>query len=1263
MARPGFATRQHLLRWADTVPSRTVLPRLVRRLVLETGDGVSALDFPAAEGTAAGGWDGVAQTNGTAPYVAAGLSLWELSVNTGANAKAEDDYSKRLETPDGSPTTDAVYCQLILRPWTDRSDFAKNKAADGRWKEVRAYGVDDVETWLESAPVTHAWISEQLGLEPYGLQTVDAWWDAWATATTPTLTPEIVLAGRSDTADAVRSTLGGAALVTTVLADSRDEALAFAAAVLLAADSDGDGELLARTAFVDDVGTWRVLADHQQPLILVARTPEVIGVARSAPNHHVIVPLSIGARADVVIPPVDADEAVSILQRMGLENRAAVEAGRLARRSLLAMRRHLANKPELHVPGWAHPPVDRLLRGIVLASQWSESEADTSVLVELTGVAADDLGDRLAALAADEDPVVDVVNRTWSLISSYDAWLLIQEHLREDDLRRFHTAAKGVLLEPDPFAGLDDTERLRAQFDGKGRKCSGDLRHGLATSLALLGAHGENLSLGGGATGASWASAIVRDLLAAANAEPDGSVWAAVAGALPLLAEASPDQLLAAVRSGSQGDNPVLKSMFQDPSGSRLFGSHSPHVHLLWALEAVAWSPEHFGAAVDLLARLDEIDPSGRPSNRPLESLTSIFCPWYPENSSSWASRLATIEGLRSRHPATAWRLMLRLLPDFQGVHDPTHEPRFRDWKSEVQGGWSTDAIAFAEQIACRLRDDAGDDVHRWVELIEQGLHLTPTSREATRVALTALIDRAELEPAARTTLWKTLRDLTARHREFSDAAWALPEAELTAFDEIAERIKPDDAAGAADWLFASHKPDLGTGETRRGNWAAYDQALADKRRAAVVAVEEAGGFEAVRDVAIRSAVPQFVGPALAEATERRYDDQAFLLLDSKEAADIDFAASFMWRRFTQGGWDLFGELLDKHADTSPEARGRLLLATGDFPEAWKVAAERGDEVAHAFWKLWRTHGLPADSPHIVEAGQGLLGVGRCAAALDFVSMHLHGAEDDPKYADFVVSALKALLALEEPDPEMALLEQYDFHQLFTYLERHRDAVGADVVARLEWACLPALGFEPHVPALHAALAEEPEFFVEIMKVIYRAASEEPSAEPDQRREELATNGYRLLSSWREVPGLHDGVVDIQALQEWVDAVLSSLREVERGQPAESQIGHMLASAPPDPDGRWPSLAVRDLLERLQSDIVEEALHVEIYNRRGTTTRGAYDGGGQERALAAKYRDEATGLADRWPRTAVVLRGLAESYEQDARRYDDEAELRRRGVH
>ena len=159
---------------------------------METGGRVRAIDFPADEGTAVGGWDGIAITETDKPFVPGGQSLWELSAGKSTSAKATTDYEKRTATPDGRPTEESTYVAVSLRRWADRRDWATGRAKDNRWKAVRAYGIDDVETWLESAPVTHAWISEQLGLKPHGLQTADGWWGSWSTATYPQITTKVV---------------------------------------------------------------------------------------------------------------------------------------------------------------------------------------------------------------------------------------------------------------------------------------------------------------------------------------------------------------------------------------------------------------------------------------------------------------------------------------------------------------------------------------------------------------------------------------------------------------------------------------------------------------------------------------------------------------------------------------------------------------------------------------------------------------------------------------------------------------------------------------------------------------------------------------------------------------------------------------------------------------------------------------------------------------------------------------------------------------
>ena len=112
---------------------------------------------------------------------------------------------------------------------------------------------------------------------------------------------------------------------------------------------------------------------------------------------------------------------------------------------------------------------------------------------------------------------------------------------------------------------------------------------------------------------------------------------------------------------------------------------------------------------------------------------------------------------------------------------------------------------------------------------------------------------------------------------------------------------------------------------------------------------------------------------------------------------------------------------------------------------------------------------------------------------------------------------------------------------------------------------------------------------------------------------------------------------------------------------AQSEIGRVLAYAVPDPDGTAPPHAVRDLLERIGSDDTDDGLSIGIYNRHGGTSRGMFDGGDQERDLAAALREQAAG-ATAWPRTRRLLRRLADYYEREARDHDERAERRRRGL-
>jgi hypothetical protein len=194
-------------------------------------------------------------------------------------------------------------------------------------------------------------------------------------------------------------------------------------------------------------------------------------------------------------------------------------------------------------------------------------------------------------------------------------------------------------------------------------------------------------------------------------------------------------------------------------------------------------------------------------------------------------------------------------------------------------------------------------------------------------------------------------------------------------------------------------------------------------------------------------------------------------------------------------------------------------------------------------------------------------------------------------------------------------------------------------------------------------MADDPSFFVQVVETVYRPASDGQPADDSPQREQQGRNGYRLLRSWRKVPGTRpDGTVSAADLRNWTTEARRMLHEADRSEVGELHIGRVMAASPSDPDGRWPCIEVRDLLEELQNEHVENGLFTEVLNSRGMTTRSPGEGGPQERDLAAKYKREADQFADRWPRTAAILRRLANYYEQEARREDERAERFRSGL-
>jgi hypothetical protein len=329
-----------------------------------------------------------------------------------------------------------------------------------------------------------------------------------------------------------------------------------------------------------------------------------------------------------------------------------------------------------------------------------------------------------------------------------------------------------------------------------------------------------------------------------------------------------------------------------------------------------------------------------------------------------------------------------------------------------------------------------------------------------------------------------------------------------------------------------------------------------------------------------------------------------------------------------------------------------LILGWRDGPITWEVVSRLGPEVKENYWRrksAWPLHDAEAET--VVTAVRSLLSVGRATAALDVIEHEVHRLPSG-LVLDVLDDVVIELSSRADPGPLRTTLG-YHLGQVLGELAQKGDAPPLEV-ARREYALLPLLGHRERPLTLHRVMAEDAQLFVAILCDVFRPSSGDRLEPTDQQRAR-AQIGFDLINSFRLVPGLRDGDVDPIALRRWIDDVRRLAAEADRTDIAEEYIGHVLAHAPNDPaDQAWPHRAVRDVIEELVSDAVEEGIRVERFNMRGVVSKAVFEGGGQERAMAEQARNWATIVA-RWPRTSAMLRRIARMWDAEGDREDQRA--------
>ena len=1237
-----WVTAIQLETWARSVASRNELPKIVADLIRASSPDIASMRFPSGDKGQVRGFDGHLVSEVGAFNVPQGRSYWEFGTTPDYKEKAESDFKKRTEEVACAEQQDTTF--VFVSPWTWDSSDPKNKLENwitarkkaSSWKDVRYIDGMQLETWLEQCPAVSAWHARTtLHLQPAeGIRSTDEFWDDFAGQFGPPITEDVLVCERDRVAQQLVQDLLRPSSSVSLIADSPNEVVAFAIAAIRKASPEIRLYLEARTLVVDSVAAGRLLTGEN--LVLLLRNDAARSPGQFSSRGSILVPLGRQQRGagTATLPRPTGYAMGTALRTMNIDENRALTLARGSGRSLAALAR-LIPSGSYEQPAWVAKGQDLL--PAILAGAWdTANEPDREVVEQIASVSWAEIEKRLRAFLPDGDPPFDLEGTVWKVRAPMDAFVRVGPFIGQQEAALLHAAMLRVFsaIEPEPDPN-DVVGFSRPNPTGY----SDWLREGLATTLLLFAVWSEPADINlGGETGQAFANRVLGEL---PGLKSDYRLLTSLRNELPLLAEAAPDPLLSALELMLEGNGDLIRPVFQEKAGW-IFPT-SDHTGLLWALETLAWDPAYFRRAVLILARLAAIDPGGRLSNRPGNSLAEIFVLWNPNTNAPPAERLAVLDEIAKTCPGVGWALLLALLPTTHGTSTPTAKPKLREAGAADRPPVTYKELWESQAAVCqRAIGLAGHDPNRWVELVNPISRFAPAERTQAIAALDATL--APLAEDRRKKLWTKLRDEVARQERFKDAAWALPEEELAPLRALADKYAPTDPVTNLVALFDSSDYDDATDRAR----------AAERRSTAIKDLHADGGAEAILRLAAEIRAPYWIAEAAAGAglTAAQINELLALALDRDADTSFIVALSSIYRNLAgpERGEHWMREVARK--PVSPEVLAKLFLGWPDGLGTWAAVRRFGGDVMQTYWLQRSPLYLKGSRRELLEALLMFLRYGRAVEAIQSSLDRLTEVPTELAFRmlDGVIPQLNARATAADT------MTAFYVEKLLEQLDRRAD-VSDEQLAHREFRLLPLLEHSGRQLRIYRLMAADPEFYHSILRNVFLGKGEE-KREVDEQTQAAARLSYSLLSHFSLLPGQSGTDIDAAALSRWIDEMRRLGAETDRVQITDNYVGHVLAHAPPDPDGAWPHRAVRGEIERLASTDVERAIQIERFNMRGVHSRNMYQGGNEERNFARAAYDAAQS-ASAWPRTAALLRAIGKTWEEDAVRADVDAAQRR----
>lgn len=1223
--------RKRIEEWGDMPEAKSGMAELVTQLVMNSlPNGAGNYNIPIGSSTFVGGWDGYIESANSFFYIPAGRSGWEFGAVGDFRGKAESDYKKRSsEIPDNDKQQMTF---IFVTPffWEKKQKWVDKKNKEGKWRDVRVYDSDTLSQWIYQNPIVVSWFAKKIGLSfDNGIVLPeDQWKEISVGRNGVRLTPLFYTAGRERLVNELREIINGKPCLRAYKAPSREEAMAFVIAAGMSLPEPEKSKFLGKTVVVESRDSFRSLAKSLNSINIVTHLEDNSAVYWAADKNIVLV--ALGPEDDfsqdvTSLPISDKHALVGELVSYGISE---PEANRIVLSnscSLNLIRKELGFPPV--GAKWVGDDDCDLIPALLLG-RWNENfEADINLLTANMG---GDWKKYQVCLEQWLKKSVSPLTKTgpvWRLTSPLMLWTVLSSRLDENTFSEIEEDFKEIFV------------------IGK-EKYSDQIKKGILQTLIIIALYGNRLRLPIG-NSQEWADNLIKQLLH--NSDPQK--WLGFSDYLPLIAEVSPVVFVQEVELAIRERKPVISVLFEEGEG--LFSPESHHTSLLWALEALAWHPDYLESVTRIFLQLTELDPGGRLANRPFNSLVDIYLAWMPHTSVGLDGRLSILDKcLKSGFP-DMWRLLIALLPHSSSVTSGTYKLKWRDYEfTDEQNVTNADIYKTTEWIVSRLIDTFDGNDHNLASLIEKMEPIYFPLRNRLIMWLPSAVDkiqgtRNETRKALRETLWyQNLSGIKER--------CSLNDAETASVREAYEHTIPLDAKERNSWLFDESFPHL----PEKSDCPDDDEFnnIKQVKKCRIEACKELLDLYGEDEViAMRDKVrePQIFGDALASFDSERLTTKICNLLG--EPKDSKFSKGYLSAYEQRYGDETVHRLFKTCKDNgfNNDRLTALLLCFEQNRKLWNFVETLDNDIQIAYWQqaspfFWG--GYKEDVT--LYKLEKLSSVGRGLDAMNDAWIY---ADEIPtknieNLLNGVLSSIKGLNG------------SLDHHPLSEFMEQlhERDDADKNLLLTYEWIFLPVLRYDykdTNFTLMNQRLCADPDFVVEVLGYLYKQEDDEPYSEdePTPEKQANALRAFYLFNQWKDIPGVNeDKAIDEKILSEWMQSVFDKAIQSKQFKHACSRLGELFSHYPEWTDEAEKLFAV---MQTVEEKTFFDSYSVGLFNKRGYTTRGPYEGGEIERDNASAFKKLYDKYHKHYPRVAKVFKDLSEQYERMAKDMDAEADI------